>query len=118
MPDSEMQQLWSTSHLSGGNASYVEELYKLYLHDPNSVAEEWRSYFDMLPQTSGTGSDISHSAVREHVLSLAKDPRRPQAVSGGEVSGERHKKQVGVQRLIQAYRMRGQQDSNLDPVGL
>src|SRR5690554_963571 len=104
MPDSEMQQLWSTSHLSGGNASYVEELYELYLHDPNSVAEEWRSYFDKLPQTSGTGSDISHSTIREHFLSLAKNPRRPQAVSGGQVSSERDKKQVGVLRLIQAYR--------------
>ncbi len=118
MPDSEMQQLWSTSHLSGGNASYVEELYELYLHDPNSVAEEWRSYFDKLPQTSGTGSDISHSTIREHFLSLAKNPRRPQAVSGGQVSSERDKKQVGVLRLIQAYRMRGHQASNLDPLGL
>src|SRR5690554_2148038 len=118
MPDSEMQQLWSTSHLSGGNASYVEELYELYLHDPNSVAEEWRSYFDKLPQTGGTGSDISHSTIREHFLSLAKNPRRPLAVSGGQVSSERDKKQVGVLRLIQAYRMRGHQASNLDPLGL
>ena len=102
MPDSEMQQLWSTSHLSGGNASYVEELYELYLHDPNSVAEEWRSYFDKLPHISGVGSDISHSTIREHFLSLAKNPRRPQAASSGQVSSERDKKQVGVLRLIQA----------------
>ena len=53
MPDSVMQQLWSTSHLDGGNASYVEELYELYLQDPNSVAEEWRSYFQKLPQVNG-----------------------------------------------------------------
>jgi len=119
MPDSEMQQLWSTSHLSGGNASYVEELYELYLHDPNSVAEEWRSYFDKLPQITGsTGSDISHSTIREHFLSLAQNNRRPQAVSGGQVSSERDKKQVGVLRLIQAYRMRGHQASSLDPLGL
>ena len=118
MPDSEMQQLWSTSHLSGGNASYVEELYELYLHDPNGVAAEWRSYFDKLPQINGVGSDISHSTIREHFLSLARNPRRPQAVSGGQVSSERDKKQVGVLRLIQAYRMRGHQASSLDPLGL
>ncbi|CEA01437.1 2-oxoglutarate dehydrogenase E1 component [Pseudomonas saudimassiliensis] len=119
MPDSEMQQLWSTSHLSGGNASYVEELYELYLHDPNGVAEEWRSYFDKLPQISGfTGSDISHSTIREHFLSLARNTRRPQAAAGGQVSSERDKKQVGVLRLIQAYRMRGHQASSLDPLGL
>ena len=113
-----MQQLWRTSHLSGGNASYVEELYKLYLHDPNSVAEEWRSYFSKLPQLGGVASDTSHSTIREHFLSLAKNPRRPQAASSGQVSSERDKKQVGVLRLIQAYRMRGHQASSLDPLGL
>ena len=119
MPDSEMQQLSSTSHLSGGSASYVEELYELYLHDPNGVAEEWRSYFDKLPQINGfTGSDISHSTIREHFLSLAQNTRRPQAASGGQVSSERDKKQVGVLRLILAYRMRGHQASTLDPLGL
>lgn len=119
MPDSEMQQLWSTSHLAGGNASYVEELYELYLHDPSSVAEEWRSYFDKLPQISGfTGSDISHSTIREQFLSLARNSRRPLAVGSGQVSSERDKKQVGVLRLIHAYRMRGHQASTLDPLGL
>ena len=39
MPDSVMQQLWSTSHLDGGNASYVEELYELYLQDPVAILD-------------------------------------------------------------------------------
>ena len=80
MPDSEMQQLWSTSHISGGNASYVEELYELYLQDPNSVAEEWRSYFQKLPQINGhAGSDVPHSAIRDHFLLLSKGNRGHQA---------------------------------------
>ncbi|MEL0167091.1 MAG: 2-oxoglutarate dehydrogenase E1 component [Pseudomonadaceae bacterium] len=119
MPDSVMQQLWSTSHLDGGNASYVEELYELYLQDPNSVSEEWRSYFQKLPQVNGhAGSDVPHSAIRDHFLLLAKSNRRPQAVSGGTVSSEHEKKQIDVLRLIQAFRMRGHQASNLDPLGL
>ncbi|QJD57937.1 2-oxoglutarate dehydrogenase E1 component [Pseudomonas sp. gcc21] len=119
MPDSEMQQLWSTSHLSGGNASYVEELYELYLHDPNSVAEEWCSYFQKLPQINGhAASDVSHSTIREHFEKLATSSRRPQASAGGQVSSEHEKKQVDVLRLIQAYRMRGHQASSLDPLGL
>ena len=119
MPDSEMQQLWSTSHLSGGNASYVEELYELYLHDPNSVADEWRSYFQKLPQVNGhAASDVSHSTIREHFLSLGKNQRRPQLSVGGAVSSDHEKKQVDVLRLIQAYRMRGHQASDLDPLGL
>ena len=119
MPDSEMQQLWSTSHLSGGNASYVEELYELYLHDPNSVADEWRSYFQKLPQINGhAASDVSHSTIREHFLSLGKGLRRPQGAVSGSVSSDHEKKQVDVLRLIQAYRMRGHQASSLDPLGL
>ena len=119
MPDSEMQQLWSTSHLSGGNASYVEELYELYLHDPNSVAEQWRSYFQKLPQINGhSASDVSHSTIREHFLMLGRGSRRPQAVAGGQVSSDHEKKQVDVLRLIQAFRMRGHQASQLDPLGL
>ncbi|GGE49351.1 2-oxoglutarate dehydrogenase subunit E1 [Halopseudomonas oceani] len=119
MPDSVMQQLWSTSHLDGGNASYVEELYELYLQDPNSVSEEWRSYFQKLPQVNGhAGSDVPHSAIRDQFLLLAKSNRRPQAVSGGAVSSEHEKKQIDVLRLIQAFRMRGHQASNLDPLGL
>jgi len=118
MPDSEMQQLWSTSHISGGNASYVEELYELYLQDPNSVAEEWRSYFQKLPQVNGhAGSDVPHSAIRDHFLLLSKSNRRPQA-SAGQVSTEHEKKQVDVLRLIHSYRMRGHQAARLDPLGL
>jgi 2-oxoglutarate dehydrogenase E1 component len=120
MPDSEMQQLWSTSHLDGGNASYVEELYELYLHDPNSIADEWRSYFQKLPQSNGhAGSDVSHSTIREHFQLLAKNQRRTAVVNGGgAVSSEHEKKQVDVLRLIQAFRMRGHQGSSLDPLGL
>ena len=49
MQESVMQRMWDSAHLSGGNAAYVEELYELYLHDPNAVPEEWRTYFQKLP---------------------------------------------------------------------
>lgn len=49
MHESVMQRMWNSAHLSGGNAAYVEELYELYLHDPNAVPEEWRTYFQKLP---------------------------------------------------------------------
>ncbi|TVP92282.1 MAG: 2-oxoglutarate dehydrogenase E1 component [Pseudomonadaceae bacterium] len=123
MPDSDMQQLWSSSHLSGGNASYVEELYELYLQDPNSVADEWRSYFQKLPQVNGhAATDISHSAIRQQFQLLTQNNRRPAAASSsasaGSVSVDHEKKQVDVLRLIQAYRMRGHQAARLDPLEL
>lgn len=118
MQESVMQRMWSSAHLSGGNAAYVEELYELYLHDPNSVSEEWRTYFQKLPTNGGLSTDVSHSTVRDQFVLLAKNQRRAQPVSAGSISTEHEKKQVEVLRLIQAYRMRGHQASKLDPLGL
>src|SRR5699024_6975347 len=98
--------------------AYVEELYELYLHDPNSVSEEWRTYFQKLPSSGGVSTDVSHSTIRDQFALMAKNHRRAQPVSAGSVSTEHEKKQVEVLRLIQAYRMRGHQASKLDPLGL
>ena len=118
MQESVMQRMWSSAHLSGGNAAYVEELYELYLHDPNSVPEEWRTYFQKLPANGGLSTDVSHSTIRDQFVLLAKNQRRAQPVSAGSISTEHEKKQVEVLRLIQAYRMRGHQASQLDPLNL
>lgn len=118
MQESVMQRMWSSAHLSGGNATYVEELYELYLHDPNSVPEEWRTYFDKLPATTGGSTDVSHSTVRDQFILLAKNQHRAQPVSGAAVSSAHEKKQVEVLRLIQAYRMRGHQAAKLDPLNI
>ena len=118
MQESVMQRMWESAHLSGGNAAYVEELYELYLHDPNAVPEEWRTYFQKLPAEGSTATDVSHSTIRDHFVLLAKNQRRAQPVSAGSVSSEHEKKQVEVLRLIQAYRMRGHQAAQLDPLGL
>lgn len=118
MQESVMQRMWNSAHLSGGNAAYVEELYELYLHDPNAVPEEWRTYFQKLPADGNTATDVSHSTIRDHFVLLAKNQRRVQPVSAGSVSSEHEKKQVEVLRLIQAYRMRGHQAAQLDPLGL
>ncbi|MDB5980518.1 MAG: sucA [Pseudomonas sp.] len=118
MQESVMQRMWNSAHLSGGNAAYVEELYELYLHDPNAVPEEWRTYFQKLPADGNTATDVSHSTIRDHFVLLGKNQRRAQPVSAGSVSSEHEKKQVEVLRLIQAYRMRGHQGAQLDPLGL
>ena len=118
MQESVMQRMWDSAHLSGGNAAYVEELYELYLHDPNAVPEEWRTYFQKLPSDGNPATDVSHSTIRDHFVLLAKNQRRAQPVSAGSVSSEHEKKQVEVLRLVQAYRMRGHQAATLDPLGL
>ena len=118
MQESVMQRMWNSAHLSGGNAAYVEELYELYLHDPNAVPEEWRTKFQTLSSDGNAATDVSHATIRDQFVLLAKNQRRAQPVSAGSVSSEHEKKQVEVLRLIQAYRMRGHQAAQLDPLGL
>jgi 2-oxoglutarate dehydrogenase E1 component len=120
MQESMMEQLWRTSHLSGGNLVYVEQLYDSYLTDPNSVSEEWRSYFDQLPRVNGHDKkDIPHSTIREQFLHLSKNKLINQGLTTpAGATSEHEKKQVMVLQLINAYRIRGHQAANLDPLGL
>ena len=113
-----MYRQWSTSHLSGGNATYVEELYEEYLKDPNSVPEEWRVNFEKLPRVSGADSDVPHSTIREHFLYLAKNKNRVVPLTVASVATEHERKQVKVLHLITAYRVRGHQKAALDPLSL
>lgn len=119
MQNSAMVHLWSTSHISGGNAAYVEELYETFLVDPNAVPEEWRTYFEKLPNIDGHAfTDVPHSTVRTHFEQLAKS--RP-AVHTPVITGaasEHERKQVRVLQLISAYRQRGHQKAKLDPLDL
>jgi 2-oxoglutarate dehydrogenase E1 component len=119
MQDSIMAQFWSTSHISGGNAAYVEELYDSYLHNPNAVPEEWRNYFDQLPRVNGVlTQDTPHSVIRAQFEQLGKSRVRTVAVTGGSVSSEHEQKQIKVLQLISSYRFRGHQKAKLDPLGL
>lgn len=120
MQDSVMERLWRTSHISGGNAVYVEELYEQYLLDPNQVPESWREYFDKLPKVEGVVTDIPHSTIKEHFELLGRAKLRP-AAQENSYSGEAteyERKQVAVVHMITAYRQRGHQHAKIDPLGL
>ncbi|MFT5721633.1 MAG: 2-oxoglutarate dehydrogenase E1 component [Motiliproteus sp.] len=114
-----MELMWSSSHLSGGNLAYVEDLYETYLRDPNEVSPEWREEFDRLPRVQETVTqDIPHSIVREHFLYLSKNQRATQQkLPASGVSSEHEKKQVRVLRMINAFRVRGHQIAKIDPIG-
>ncbi|MCD6008797.1 MULTISPECIES: 2-oxoglutarate dehydrogenase E1 component [Halomonadaceae] len=117
MQEGIMELMWRTSHVSGGNAHYVEALYEQYLVDPNAVPDEWRNYFDKLPRPEGSPShDIPLSPIRDQFYQLARS-RRGAAPAAAVDSGE-NKKQVKVLQLINAYRFRGHQKADIDPLGL
>ena len=115
-----MEQFLRSSHFSGGNAAYIEELYETYLHEPNSVPEEWSSFFDSLPRTNGSVTpDISHATIIQHFELLGRRQARPTPAPGsGGIHLEHERKQVKVVQLISSYRFRGHQKANLDPLGL
>jgi len=114
-----MARLWRSGHISGGNASYVEELYELYLEDPSDVPDQWRSYFDSLPLVEGSlAADISHRTIQNHFLLLAKNQSRVAPVSASSISADYERKQFSVSELINGYRRRGHLKANLDPLGL
>ena len=113
-----MQQYRANSHLFGGNAPYVEEMYEAYLDNPGSVDEQWRAYFDALQNVpAGDGSenrDVAHAPVVESFAQRAKANAFGNKVSGSDLAIAR--KQVHVQSLIAAYRFLGSRWADLDPL--
>jgi 2-oxoglutarate dehydrogenase E1 component len=71
------------------SADYIIDLYDRYLRDPKSVDESWKPYFDELWGGSATIGGRSDSAL-----------------------------DVGVARLLDAFRQRGHLAAKLDPLGL
>ncbi|TKB44385.1 2-oxoglutarate dehydrogenase E1 component [Thalassotalea mangrovi] len=112
MPEGVMKAWLESSHLSGNNVAYIEELYESYLENAHSVSDEWRKIFDELPAIEGVEVETNHAVIREEFRELAK--QGPKQV----VSAPADTKQVRVLQLINAYRFRGHQNANLDPLGL
>jgi 2-oxoglutarate dehydrogenase E1 component len=100
----------------------VEDLYESYLKDPNGVPEQWRDYFDKLPRVESDFvqiEDVPHSVVRERFAQISKMRVRTEAtVAHDSQATEYERKQVRVVQLISAYRQRGHQKAQLDPLGL
>jgi len=112
-----MKALQQTSLLDGGNGAYLETLYESYLHNPDTVADHWRDYFDGLPKINGQDAgDIVHSELRKEFSRLTGRLRghRIARLTGARLEHER--KQVRVLQLINAYRFRGHQYAKTDPL--
>ncbi len=110
-----LKALLETSHLYGGNATFIEELYDQYLENPNSVAEPWRDFFDRMQQEGLR--DRSHSSVIESFRRKDGGGRIVVQAAGG-MDARAAEKQAAVLRLINAWRVRGHQLSAIDPLQL
>ncbi|PQQ37616.1 2-oxoglutarate dehydrogenase E1 component [Photorhabdus laumondii] len=114
MQNGAMKDWLDSSFLAGSNQSYVEQIYEDYITDPNSVDASWREIFQQLPNAGLSGEQL-HSQTRDYFRRLAKDTTRyHSSVSDPAMDA----KQVKVLQLINAFRFRGHQNANLDPLGL
>ncbi|OOZ73632.1 2-oxoglutarate dehydrogenase E1 component [Solemya velum gill symbiont] len=108
------EELRKSSTYNGTNANFIEALYEEYLEDPDSTPDEWRVKFDALSIGSET-VETPHSPIREHFETLAKSPA---SRSNMGITPAAAHKQASVLRLINAYRVRGHQNADLDPLKL
>ena len=109
-----MEDSWSTSHTSGGQSSYLESLYESYLSDPSSIPDDWKLYFDSLPVVASEHEEVSHQGVIDRL----KETQVNIPLRNTLKQVTQDERQVRVIQLIQAYRNRGHQKAQLDPLGL
>jgi 2-oxoglutarate dehydrogenase E1 component len=101
----------------GLNAGLVSELVGMYLHDRNSVDEQWRAYLDQL--ISGGDRHLSRVAATLPAPSTPTTSSPPPSLrfeNAQELA--RAVKQAGVTQLIATYRARGHLLAKIDPLGL
>ena len=110
-----LDELKADSHLSGGNAAFVEELYESFLGDPQSVSPQWRTCFEGLIQPGV--HDFPHRPVVARFRQLGRlDGKAAASVAVPRFARVEAENQAQVLRLINAYRVRGHQRARLDPL--
>ncbi|MDO5768104.1 MAG: 2-oxoglutarate dehydrogenase E1 component [Psychrobacter sp.] len=103
------------TELAADNASYIEALYEQYLIDASSVDADWQNYFKQYE----SDQDELHNVIKDQFLLLARNQTaRKGVVAANSESDCADPKQMGVQKLISAYRRRGHRKARLDPLQL
>jgi 2-oxoglutarate dehydrogenase E1 component len=82
------------------NLPFVDELYARFRSDPQSVDESWRRLFE-----NGVSSTYTQSYAQAPVAAVVAPAARPDDIRFGRVYG-----------LVNAYRVRGHLEANLDPL--
>ena len=103
-----LEERFLDSFKNGGNSEYLEILYEDYLKNPNSLPSEWKKYFDSIQNGQ---IDVSHKSIEEQF----KNKKFPTET---KVEISENSKASDVQNLINAYRRRGHQVADIDPLGL
>ena len=126
-----------TSFLSGGNATFVAELYARFLDDPGTVDASWSGFFEDLHDDAGAllqeMKGASWAPRDSRIIGNGGEPQ--QALAGAPLAGapllvaaaaptsaEQIRRatldSIRALMLIRAYRVRGHLEASLDPLGL
>ena len=117
MPETFLERMYKSSHLSGSSLAYVDSMYEQYLEDASDVPQEWRDYFSTLSSSPEQGADVIHSTVVNHFERLGRNRFKAQVEREGSAYITDHeRKQIRVLELITAYRHRGHLQAQLDPL--
>ena len=118
--DMDSQSTWPDS----SNLAYVEELYELYLRDPDALDEGWREHFKRWAGSNGhtqNAAAVSDSTTTRPTFT----PRSLFNPAGGSLAtGSDTRSQLDLQRLqhqvgklVRLYRVRGHRAAAFDPLG-
>ena len=105
-----MIKKYKTTHLFSSNSELLENLYAQYLDKPESIAAQWRGYFENFDESQ---LPVTRPASSRHI------PRYSSVntdTTGVTTSQEQGRKQVSVLQLINAHRFRGHRQADLDPL--
>ena len=103
------------------NLAFVEGLYDDFLRDPESIAPDWRAYFEKLGRpTNGRNGNGWHPGPSFRPPSLF-NPRAGRQAEGDGVAmpvAEVANLQDRVDQLVRAYRVRGHMVAQINPLNL
>jgi 2-oxoglutarate dehydrogenase E1 component len=128
-----MSELWENSAVYGESAAWLESMYETYLSDPDKLQARWRQYFDGLHSSArskgtpagshldngfkvaSTHHEISPREVHDYFVNYAR--QKHARGFEAQTNYDHEKKQVHVLQLINAYRFRGHQVAQINPLG-
>jgi len=114
-----------TNWPDSSNLAYVEQLYALFLRDPDALDPQWREYFKGWSGPNGNNGN-GHGGASADSLGPSFVPRsifNPGAgrggggASAGDDNADLQRLQHQVGKLVRLYRVRGHRAAAFDPLG-
>jgi 2-oxoglutarate dehydrogenase E1 component len=92
------------SYISNAHSAYIEELYRSYKENPDSIDQSWQKFFE--------GFDFSLEFKEKEAIT----PKSNGADAFDQVATEDSIRETRVRELIHAYRTRGHLRSDTNPI--